>query len=91
MLGLKWNCNILGTIYVYLQIPQKETKENTNFDELPKINSRIKITTKKNIRFGTKVRNFTFKFFNQEVLQCLQKFIESQNKAFYHYITAYIQ
>ena len=59
--------------YVYLQISQKETKENTNFDELPKMNSRIKITTIKIMRFKIKVLKRTFKNINQEVLQCLQK------------------
>ena len=38
----------------------KEIKENTNFDELPKMNSKIKIRKIKIIRFETKVLNFTF-------------------------------
>ena len=32
-------------LHICLQISQKETKENTNFEELQKINSRIKMIT----------------------------------------------
>ena len=46
-------------IYAYKYL-EKRQKEKINFDELPKTNSRIKITTKKNMRFGTKVLNFNF-------------------------------
>ena len=68
--------------YVYLQISQKEIKEKINFDELPKINSRIKIITKKNMRFGTKVLKCTFWNLNQEVLQRLQNWQNLKIKDF---------
>ena len=74
-----------------LQISQKEIKENTNFDELPKRNYRIKITKIKIIRFETKVLNFTFWNLNQEVFGYLQKFENAKNKRFYAYYIAYIQ
>ena len=51
-----------------LKISRKEIKENTNFDELPKINSKIKIITIKIIRFKTKVLNVTFKFLTKKFL-----------------------
>ena len=38
----------------------KRDKKKINFDELPKINSRIKIITIKIMRFGTKVLKFNF-------------------------------
>ena len=41
-----------------LQISQKEKNRKINFDELPKTNSRIKIITKKNMKFETKSLNF---------------------------------
>ena len=64
----------------------KRDKENTNFDELPKMNSRIKITTIKIMRFGTKSLKCTFKILNQEVLGYLQKFGKDKNKTFCSYI-----
>ena len=42
------------------------------------------------MRFGTKVLNWTFKNFNQEVLGTLQKFGKAQNKRFCAYIFAYV-
>ena len=42
-------------IYALANIPKIGKIEKTNFDELPKINSRIKI-----MRFGTKVLKFNF-------------------------------
>ena len=57
--GLNWY--ILDDIlHMCLQIPWKETKEKINFDELPKMNSRIKIIKIKNMRLGTKVLKWTF-------------------------------
>ena len=44
-------------LQIYLK---KRQKEKINFDELPKINSRIKITKIKNMRFETKVLEYTF-------------------------------
>ena len=43
------------------------------------------------MRFETKVLKLTFKKFNQEVLQRLQKFAKDQTKIFYAYIVSYIQ
>ena len=46
---------------IFIYVPtntSKETKEKINFDELPKKNSRIKIITKKNMKFETKALNF---------------------------------
>ena len=47
-------------LYMCLQISQKETKRKNKFDELPKTNSRIKITTIKIIRFKIKALKCDF-------------------------------
>ena len=78
---------------IFIYVPTNTSKEKNrkiNFDELPKMNSRIKITLIKIMRFGIKVLKWTFKKFNQEVLGFLEKFRKAQNKRFYGYIFAYI-
>ena len=62
---------------MYLQIPLKDINRKINFDELPKMNSRIKI-----IRFKTKVLKYTFWNLNQEVLGSLEKLTKAQIKDF---------
>ena len=43
-----------------LQIPLKDINRKINFDELPKMNSRIKIIKIKNMKFETKVLKCDF-------------------------------
>ena len=63
--GCGLDCNILNEIFTYvLKNISKRYKKKINFDELPKRNSRIKITKIKNMRFGTKVLKCTFKKLN---------------------------
>ena len=47
-------------LHMCLQISKKETKRKINFDELPKINFRIRITTIKIMRFKIKVLKCNF-------------------------------
>ena len=55
--GWGLNCCILSTSSIYAYKYLKRDKK-INFDELPKINSRIKITKIKNMRIDTKALNF---------------------------------
>ena len=64
--------------YIYLQNISKRDKR--------KMNSRIKITTIKIMRFKTKVLKRAFKNLNQEVLRTLQKFAKDKNNTLYAYI-----
>ena len=74
-----------------LQIPLKDINRKINFDELPKINSRIKIITIKIMRFWTKVLKCNFSNLNGKVLGFLQKLTKAIIKIFYAYIFVYIQ
>ena len=61
MFGWVLNWYILGDIFTYVvtNTSKRGKRGKTNFDELPKKNSRIKITKIKIMRFETKVPNFT--------------------------------